>query len=157
MAAPRLTQAWAGLVRFRVAMATSPRFLSSTTAALSIQDWRIKHGLSPDGGGYGPLADLPDWSFADGRPAPPQKSHLQRHAKREALMERVVLLSSQMDGALRRWEAAQGQRAQRRAEESRGALRPKGLATEAGSGGATAVADRNAHQARTGRRTRRDR
>ncbi|CAM9142084.1 unnamed protein product [Lampetra fluviatilis] len=136
MAAPRLTQACAGLLRCRVAVATSPRLLSSTTTALSIQDWRIKHGLSPDGGGYGPLADLPDWSFADGRPAPPQKSHLQRQAKREALMKRVVLLSAQMDGAVRRWEAARGQKTEREAQETRGALKPKGLkATKAGSVG----------------------
>ncbi|XP_066064307.1 large ribosomal subunit protein mL52-like isoform X5 [Chamaea fasciata] len=36
-----------------------------------IGELRESFGLSPSSSGPGPLRDLPDWSFSDGRPSPP--------------------------------------------------------------------------------------
>ncbi|KAG8596175.1 hypothetical protein GDO81_001762 [Engystomops pustulosus] len=54
------------------------RSLHSTTLLCAGQEWRIKHGFARSGSEYGPLTDLPDWSFADGRPAPQWKGQIRR-------------------------------------------------------------------------------
>uniref|UniRef100_A0A493T541 Large ribosomal subunit protein mL52 n=1 Tax=Anas platyrhynchos platyrhynchos TaxID=8840 RepID=A0A493T541_ANAPP len=42
-------------------------------------------GLAPSQSGPGPLRDLPDWSFADGRPAPLWRGQQRRRREDEAL------------------------------------------------------------------------
>uniref|UniRef100_UPI001293EE99 large ribosomal subunit protein mL52 n=1 Tax=Lonchura striata TaxID=40157 RepID=UPI001293EE99 len=43
-----------------------------------IGQWREAQGLSPSTSGPGPLRDLPDWSFSDGRPSPPWRGQIRR-------------------------------------------------------------------------------
>ncbi|KAL4593393.1 39S ribosomal protein L52, mitochondrial isoform X1 [Arapaima gigas] len=52
---------------------------------------------------YGPLTDLPDWSFADGRPAPPLKGQRRRQREREEFVRRVVEISTEMEMGLQKW------------------------------------------------------
>ncbi|XP_037982527.1 39S ribosomal protein L52, mitochondrial isoform X1 [Motacilla alba alba] len=47
-----------------------------------IGQWREAQGLSPSPAGPGPLRDLPDWSFADGRPSPPWRGQQRRERER---------------------------------------------------------------------------
>ncbi|XP_060475182.1 large ribosomal subunit protein mL52 isoform X7 [Panthera onca] len=61
----------------------SVRKLHSSVAARAGSQWRLQQGLAANPSGYGPLTELPDWSYADGRPAPPMKGQLQRKAQRE--------------------------------------------------------------------------
>ncbi|MEE6527439.1 hypothetical protein FKM82_028823, partial [Ascaphus truei] len=57
-----------------------------TSAALSAgKAWRLRHGFAPSGSEYGPLTDLPDWSFADGRPGVPWKGQIRRKEECEAM------------------------------------------------------------------------
>ncbi|XP_028649481.1 39S ribosomal protein L52, mitochondrial [Erpetoichthys calabaricus] len=72
-------------------------------ALLAGSKWRIEHGFARSGTEYGPLTDLPDWSFADGRPAPPMKGHIRRKQERADFARRVVQLSSQVDEGMQRW------------------------------------------------------
>ncbi|PNI96501.1 MRPL52 isoform 8 [Pan troglodytes] len=61
----------------------SVRRLHCSAAAWAGGQWRLQQGLAANPSGYGPLTELPDWSYADGRPAPPMKGQLRRKAERE--------------------------------------------------------------------------
>ncbi|XP_027246453.2 39S ribosomal protein L52, mitochondrial isoform X2 [Cricetulus griseus] len=63
----------------------SVRRLHCSAAARAGSQWRLQQGLAASPSGYGPLTELPDWTFADGRPAPPMKGQLRRQAQREKL------------------------------------------------------------------------
>ncbi|XP_026302731.1 39S ribosomal protein L52, mitochondrial isoform X5 [Piliocolobus tephrosceles] len=75
------------LLRFSMAALAavlfSVRRLHCGAAAWAGGQWRLQQGLAANPSGYGPLTDLPDWSYADGRPAPPMKGQLRRKAERE--------------------------------------------------------------------------
>ncbi|XP_029932053.1 large ribosomal subunit protein mL52 [Myripristis murdjan] len=102
------------------------RPFSTTCTAPAGEKWRKEHGLAPSGSEYGPMTDLPDWSFADGRPAPPLKGHLRRRQEREALARRIVMLNSEVDRGMEAW--AQRQEEARQMEEHKKSLllKPKG-------------------------------
>ncbi|XP_075346850.1 large ribosomal subunit protein mL52 [Mycteria americana] len=70
--------------------------------AQRIGQWRVAQGFAPSTAGYGPLRDLPDWAFADGRPAPLWKGQLRRLQENEALARRAVTLSRVLDAAAQR-------------------------------------------------------
>ncbi|XP_064331602.1 large ribosomal subunit protein mL52 isoform X2 [Phalacrocorax carbo] len=84
---------------------------------LRIGQWRVEQGFAPSTAGFGPLRDLPDWSFVDGRPAPLWKGQLRRLQENEALARRAVKLSQVLEAAASRGEPG-GAAAPR--------LRPKG-------------------------------
>ncbi|XP_069629904.1 large ribosomal subunit protein mL52 [Haliaeetus albicilla] len=72
--------------------------------AQRIGQWRVAQGFAPSTAGYGPLRDLPDWAFADGRPAPLWKGQLRRLQENEALARRAVKLSRILAAAAERGE-----------------------------------------------------
>ncbi|XP_040332557.1 large ribosomal subunit protein mL52 isoform X2 [Herpailurus yagouaroundi] len=102
----------------------SVRKLHSSVAARAGSQWRLQQGLAANPSGYGPLTELPDWSYADGRPAPPMKGQLRRKAQREKFARRVVLLSQEMDAGLQAWQLRQ-QKLQEEGKQ-KNALKPKG-------------------------------
>ncbi|XP_057711840.1 39S ribosomal protein L52, mitochondrial [Corythoichthys intestinalis] len=108
------------------ALKHSSRLLSTTRGVQAGEKWRLEHALARSGTEYGPLTDLPDWSFADGRPAPPTKGMLRRRMEREKLARRIVLLDAEVDKGLESWRET-GEEA-RRIEEHRKSLllKPKG-------------------------------
>uniref|UniRef100_A0AAQ4S1K5 Large ribosomal subunit protein mL52 n=1 Tax=Gasterosteus aculeatus aculeatus TaxID=481459 RepID=A0AAQ4S1K5_GASAC len=81
----------------------SSRQFSTTRGVQAGEKWRKEHGLARSGTEYGPLTDLPDWSFADGRPAPPLKGQLRRKQEREVLARRIVMLNSEVDKGMEAW------------------------------------------------------
>ncbi|XP_042332361.1 39S ribosomal protein L52, mitochondrial [Sceloporus undulatus] len=88
--------------------------------------WRVRQGLPVNSSQFGPLTDLPDWSFADGRPAPPMKGYLSRQEKNAELARRVAMISAEMDHGIEKWEAQQREQ-ERQAQEKRcNRLQPKG-------------------------------
>ncbi|KAM4564207.1 large ribosomal subunit protein mL52 [Fundulus diaphanus] len=108
------------------ALRLSSRHFSSTRGLQAGQKWRTEHGLSRSGTEYGPLTDLPDWSFEDGRPAPPLKGQLRRRQEKEALARRIVMLNSEVDRGIEVWEEKQ-QEAKRLEEHKKSLLlKPKG-------------------------------
>ncbi|XP_005370547.2 39S ribosomal protein L52, mitochondrial isoform X1 [Microtus oregoni] len=101
------------------------RRLHCSAAARAGGQWRLQQGLAANPSGYGPLTELPDWSFADGRPAPPMKGQLRRKAQREKLARRVVLLTQEMDAGLQAWKLRQQKLEEERKQEH--GLKPKGI------------------------------
>ncbi|XP_011846013.1 large ribosomal subunit protein mL52 isoform X2 [Macaca mulatta] len=104
---------------------TGVRRLHCGAAAWAGSQWRLQQGLAANPSGYGPLTDLPDWSYADGRPAPPMKGQLRRKAEREKFARRVVLLSQEMDTGLQAWQLRQ-QKLQEEQRKKENALKSKG-------------------------------
>ncbi|XP_055147852.1 large ribosomal subunit protein mL52 isoform X1 [Symphalangus syndactylus] len=104
---------------------TGVRRLHCSTAAWAGGQWRLQQGLAANPSGYGPLTELPDWSYADGRPAPPMKGQLRRKAERETFARRVILLSQEMDAGLQAWQLRQ-QKLQEEQRKQENALKPKG-------------------------------
>ncbi|CAI5669169.1 unnamed protein product [Oreochromis niloticus] len=104
----------------------SSRQFSTTCGVQAGEKWRKEHGLARSGTEYGPLTDLPDWSFADGRPAPPMKGQLRRRQEREALSRRIVMLNSEVDRGMEAWREKQ-EEAKRMEEHKKSLLlKPKG-------------------------------
>ncbi|XP_001179356.3 39S ribosomal protein L52, mitochondrial [Strongylocentrotus purpuratus] len=104
------------------------RHLSSTSSCMAGKRWRESQGLGRSGNEYGPLTDNPDWSYADGRPAPPQPNQLRRKEEQRELAERIDILSKEMlQGKVKYQDKLD---AKRRHEEMRAErrLKPKGSA-----------------------------
>ncbi|XP_064331601.1 large ribosomal subunit protein mL52 isoform X1 [Phalacrocorax carbo] len=91
--------------------------VTSAGGHVGAQDHADRQGFAPSTAGFGPLRDLPDWSFVDGRPAPLWKGQLRRLQENEALARRAVKLSQVLEAAASRGEPG-GAAAPR--------LRPKG-------------------------------
>nr|XP_032625197.1 39S ribosomal protein L52, mitochondrial [Chelonoidis abingdonii] len=90
-------------------------------------------GLAPSSAGYGPLRDLPDWSFVDGRPAPPWKGQTRRRQEDEAFARRVAMLHREMEQGLQRWQIQQRQQQEAKESKRQSQLQPKGAALRRGS------------------------
>ncbi|XP_012608183.1 large ribosomal subunit protein mL52 isoform X2 [Microcebus murinus] len=109
---------------------SSVRRLHRSAAAWAGSQWRLQQGLAANPSGYGPLTELPDWSYADGRPAPPLKGQLRRKAEREKFARRVVLLSQEMDAGLQAWQLRQQEKLQEEERKQKSALKPKGASLQ---------------------------
>ncbi|XP_068694661.1 large ribosomal subunit protein mL52-like [Montipora foliosa] len=81
----------ASVLRFRFAVFTRPstvlvssffRYWSTNPKLNAGQRTRVRRGQSGDGIAYGPLTDLPDWSFVDGTSAPETKRRKIRRFRR---------------------------------------------------------------------------
>ncbi|XP_075388009.1 large ribosomal subunit protein mL52 isoform X2 [Tenrec ecaudatus] len=109
---------------------SSVRRLHCSAAARAGSQWRLQQGLAANPSGYGALTELPDWSHADGRPAPPMKGQLRRKAQREKFARRVVLLSQEMDAGLQAWQLRRQQKLQEEERKRENAPKPKGAALQ---------------------------
>ncbi|XP_017520652.2 large ribosomal subunit protein mL52 isoform X2 [Manis javanica] len=107
-------------------LSTGVRRLHCSAASLAGGQWRLQQGLAANPSGYGPLSELPDWSYADGRPAPPMKGQLRRKVQREKFARRVVLLSQEMDAGLQAWQLRQQEKFQEEERKQNNALKSKG-------------------------------
>ncbi|XP_039507135.1 39S ribosomal protein L52, mitochondrial [Pimephales promelas] len=86
-----------------VSMQSTIRSFSSTCVSHAGKKWRLENGLARTGSEYGPITDLPDWSFADGRPAPPLKGQIRRQKQREDFARRAVYLNAEVDEGMKKW------------------------------------------------------
>ncbi|KAM3590384.1 uncharacterized protein V6R79_008505 [Siganus canaliculatus] len=104
----------------------SSRQFSSTCRVQAGEKWRKEHGLARSGTEYGPLTDLPDWSYADGRPAPPMKGQLRRKQEREVLARRIVMLNAEVDRGMEAWSEKQAEAKRQEQHKQSLLLKPKG-------------------------------
>lgn len=97
----------AALIRNRIAVLTRPSAMSmncirhwSTFPTLHAgQKMRLSRGQARDGIAYGPLTDLPDWSFADGTPAPETKRRRTRRLKRMDVAHQILTYLNEVERA----------------------------------------------------------
>ncbi|XP_056318776.1 39S ribosomal protein L52, mitochondrial [Danio aesculapii] len=104
----------------------SVRAFSSTCVTHAGIKWRLENGLPRGGSEYGPLTDLPDWSFADGRPAPLLKGQIRRQKQREEFARRAVYLNAEMDEGMKQWHESKEAKKQKEEHVKSLLLKPKG-------------------------------
>ncbi|XP_003977983.2 large ribosomal subunit protein mL52 [Takifugu rubripes] len=106
----------------------SRKQFSTTCPAPIGEKWRKEHGLARTGTEYGPLTDLPDWSYSDGRPAPPMKGYLRRKQENEVLARRIVMLNEEVDRGIETWKKKQEEDKMKEEHRKSLLLKPKGKA-----------------------------
>lgn len=104
----------------------SIRAFSSTCVTHAGKKWRLENGLARGGSEYGPLTDLPDWSFADGRPSPPLKGQIRRQKQREEFARRAVYLNAEVDEGMKQWCERKEAEKQKEEHVKSLLLKPKG-------------------------------
>ncbi|XP_051557257.1 39S ribosomal protein L52, mitochondrial [Myxocyprinus asiaticus] len=104
----------------------SIRPFSSTCVTHAGKKWRLENGLARSGSEYGPLTDLPDWSYADGRPAPPLKGQIRRQKQREEFARRAVYLNAEVDKGMERWREKKEEERLKEEQLKSLMLKPKG-------------------------------
>jgi large subunit ribosomal protein L52 len=75
---------------------------SSCSSVCAGSKWRLERGLGKCGNEYGPLTDIPDWSYADGRPAPLWPREVRRREQQKQLAGRAATLISELKFAKQR-------------------------------------------------------
>eukprot|EP00128_Syssomonas_multiformis_P015495 Colp12_sorted_trinity150504_noHs@4401 len=68
----------------------------TSRAVFAGQKHRISLGMARSNNEYGPLVDLPDWSYADGRPAPPHTPTLRRDRRQMRLATQIQRLTKEI-------------------------------------------------------------
>ncbi|KAM8746748.1 large ribosomal subunit protein mL52 isoform 2-T2 [Acanthopagrus schlegelii] len=104
----------------------SSRQFSTTCGVQGGEKWRKEQGVARSGTEYGPLTDLPDWSFADGRLAPPMKGQLRRKQQQEVLARRIVMLNDEMDRGMEAWSKKKEEAKKMEEHKKSLLLKPKG-------------------------------
>ncbi|XP_073491079.1 large ribosomal subunit protein mL52-like [Aquarana catesbeiana] len=107
MAAPLLVTCMRRGVHRTSVLCTFKRNLQRNAVLFAGQDWRKQHCFARSDSEYGPLTNLPDWSFADGRPTPLWKGQIRRQEENKALSSRIVLLSDEIDEGTKKWSEKQ--------------------------------------------------
>ncbi|XP_070576181.1 large ribosomal subunit protein mL52-like [Ptychodera flava] len=91
--------------------------------------WRERHGLARNPTqDYGPLVDLPDWSYEDGRPAPPTKRQLFNQQIRREIAEKIDIYSREMLEAKEKYIEKQQEHEKIEDKVRKSRLKPKGPA-----------------------------
>ncbi|XP_069617887.1 large ribosomal subunit protein mL52 [Ranitomeya imitator] len=127
MAAPMLVPYLQSGVYHRLVIYPWRRSLHSSALLCASQDWRIKHGFARSGSEYGPLTDLPDWSFADGRAAPPMKGQSRRKEENKELASRIIMFSKEMDEGMKKWTEKQESLQEQKLLKQKNQLKPKAI------------------------------
>ncbi|XP_033755586.1 39S ribosomal protein L52, mitochondrial-like [Pecten maximus] len=60
-------------------------------------EWRIKQGKAMDGATYGPLTDLPDYTYLDGRPTPLSTGQLRRREMNKEMAKNVMQMMGELE------------------------------------------------------------
>ncbi|KAK0097916.1 hypothetical protein PV326_012804 [Microctonus aethiopoides] len=100
-------------------------FHSSSRLQLN-QRWRQKKRLSENPNAFGPLTNLPDYSFLDGRPTPFGIRQLARIKEQREILEKVKKLTYEVDYAVERHARIQYADAQNRKSIIEGKMKAKG-------------------------------
>ncbi|XP_053963118.1 39S ribosomal protein L52, mitochondrial [Anastrepha ludens] len=88
--------------------------------------WREQRGLPENPNAFGPLTNLPDYSFLDGRPTPLGANQKRRLKKQQEIAAKILTLSNELDFAKKRYARIQAEKAAEKENVLKGKLKPKG-------------------------------
>ncbi|XP_060063107.1 large ribosomal subunit protein mL52-like [Ylistrum balloti] len=90
-------------------------------------EWRIKQGKAMDGLTYGPLTDLPDYTYLDGRPTPLSKGQLRRREMNKEMAKNAMKMLKELDLTKTAYmEKQQKRKEKKRQSKNRVDMKPKG-------------------------------
>nr|XP_012215919.1 PREDICTED: 39S ribosomal protein L52, mitochondrial [Linepithema humile] len=90
------------------------------------QKWREKRGLTSNPNTFGPLTNLPDYTFKDGKPTPLGIRAKARLEKQSEYAVKIIKLVGEVDHAVERHAKLQKENEQRRQQILDNKLKPKG-------------------------------
>ncbi|XP_046549426.1 39S ribosomal protein L52, mitochondrial-like [Haliotis rubra] len=105
--------------------ATGLRWFQTSVPVTAGQKWRLEQGLAADNTRYGPLTDMPDYSYLDGRPTPLSKGQVQRRRRRIGIAKRIKFLVGEMNEARENYALKQKEEVTQNEEAVKKRLKPK--------------------------------
>ncbi|CAD6242397.1 GSCOCG00009481001-RA-CDS [Cotesia congregata] len=90
------------------------------------QKWRKKNRFTQNPNAFGPLTNLPDYSFADGRPVPFGVRQMTRINKQRQYFTKIKQLASEVDYAVERYNRIQNELTEKKKSIIDSKLKPKG-------------------------------
>ncbi|XP_051166292.1 39S ribosomal protein L52, mitochondrial [Leptopilina boulardi] len=100
-------------------------FKTSSVSCID-QKWRRERRLTTNPNGFGPLTNLPDYSFKDGRPVPLGVNQNRKLVKNREYAAKIVKLVGEVDYAVERYNRLIEEKKKERDEILRNKLKPKG-------------------------------
>ncbi|XP_034940490.1 39S ribosomal protein L52, mitochondrial [Chelonus insularis] len=98
----------------------------ASASRLLDQDWRRIKGLPSNPNAFGPLTNLPDYSFTDGRPVPFGVKQYLRIQKQRKYFEKITKLVKEIDFAVENHERRTQEAEEKRRKIIENKLKPKG-------------------------------
>ncbi|XP_017078384.1 39S ribosomal protein L52, mitochondrial [Drosophila eugracilis] len=105
---------------------TAQRGIALTTTRSIDQKWRAGKGLPENPNSFGPLTNLPDFTYLDGRPTPLGANQKRRLLKQQEIASRIVELSGELDFAKQRHERLKVAAESEKQRLIQNKLKPKG-------------------------------
>eukprot|EP00099_Drosophila_melanogaster_P019083 NP_610313.1 mitochondrial ribosomal protein L52 [Drosophila melanogaster] len=108
------------------ATSTAQRSIALTAPRAIDQKWRAAKGLPENPNAFGPLTNLPDYTYLDGRPTPLGANQKRRLIKQQEIATRIVELSGELEFAKQRHERLKANAESEKQRLIRSKLKPKG-------------------------------
>ncbi|EDW09174.2 39S ribosomal protein L52, mitochondrial [Drosophila mojavensis] len=108
------------------ALITAQRHVALSAVRCVDQGWRAAKGLPENPNAFGPLTNLPDYTYLDGRPTPLGSNQHRRLLKQQEIAAKIVELSSELDFAKERHERLKKQAQAEKQRIIQNKLKPKG-------------------------------
>ncbi|XP_075165963.1 mitochondrial ribosomal protein L52 [Haematobia irritans] len=102
------------------------RNVASTSKLYLDQRWREGNGLPANPNSFGPLTNLPDYTYLDGRPTPMGSNQRKRLIKQQEIAAKIVTLSKELDMAKQRFQNLKQKEQEDRQKVMQAKLKPKG-------------------------------
>ncbi|KAH8394942.1 hypothetical protein KR222_011731, partial [Zaprionus bogoriensis] len=106
--------------------ATAQRHVALTAVRAIDQKWRAGKGLPENPNAFGPLTNLPDYTYLDGRTTPLGSNQKKRLAKQQEIAAKIVQLSGELEFAKQRHERLKAEAESKRQQILQNKLKPKG-------------------------------
>ncbi|XP_067000229.2 large ribosomal subunit protein mL52 [Anabrus simplex] len=105
---------------------TISKLFSTTGVNCLDRIWRRKRGLPENPNTFGPLTNLPDFTYVDGRPTPLGSRQKKRLMKQREYAETIIRMTGEVDFAVERYERLKKEEEERRQTVLKLKLVPKG-------------------------------
>ncbi|KAL7735426.1 hypothetical protein ACLKA6_019543 [Drosophila palustris] len=105
---------------------TAQRHVALTAIRSIDQKWRAAKGLPENPNAFGPLTNLPDYTFLDGRTTPLGSNQKKRLIKQQEIAAKIVELSSELEFAKQRHERLKSEAQAEKQRILQSKLKPKG-------------------------------
>ncbi|XP_037954453.1 39S ribosomal protein L52, mitochondrial-like [Teleopsis dalmanni] len=110
----------------QIASGVLKRNISLTASCYYDQKWREDKGLPMNSNAFGPLTNLPDYTFLDGRPTPLGSNQKARLERQHQIAEKMVTQISELNYAKERHARLKAEKSAEKESIIKNKLKPKG-------------------------------
>lgn len=105
---------------------TAQRHVTLSAVRAIDQKWRASKGLPENPNAFGPLTNMPDYTFLDGRTTPMGSNQKKRLIKQQEIAAKIVELSGELEFAKQRHEKLKSEAQAEKQRILQNKLKPKG-------------------------------